>query len=825
MRSLYLLTMVILVIVQFGLNCGDDNGSDGGPIDVGDIKGDGPVAPPQIISITPDRGPLQGGTPVTIRGLNFEKGAVVLFGEALARDISVNDEGTVINCKTPPAEEPGAVTVVVRLPSGGVAQLVGGFTYIKDESIIEIGWCNLQWPYQLTVKKGEISQPIYGRVYAAGVTVGVGRGNGIIANVGYGPINEDPIQSNSWIWFNADYNTDVDGAVPQDLANDEYKGSLLIQQSGIFKYAFRFSGDGGSSWVYCDIDGSSNGFSLEQAGTVTVEEAQQNLVDWCILQWPPLINVESGEETELIFGRVYERGITEGVGQGPGIIAQVGYGPDGTVPQQGSWVWFDAWYNIDVDGVMPNDLANDEYMGRIVVVTPGIYDFAYRFSIDGGNSWSYCDLDGSQNGYDPQNVGTLIVRTQEAPEIDWCNLQWPPELSVTVNQPTEYIYGRVYERGITEGVGQGRGIDVELGWGDPQIDPSQASDQWNWVGALYNTDTDGNSNDEYYATITPDIEGEFAYVFRVKLSSSQNWTYCDLDGSQNGFQPQNMGKMHVMPAEVNVVDWCNLQWPPELYVEAGVISDWIYGRVYEHGITEGEGQGLGIIAQLGYGPMNTDPQISQDWIWIDAQYNVDVDGLSPGDKANDEYMANIIEDAPGLYNYAFRFSLDRIHWTYCDSNGSQDGYQIGYAGILHVTGERIDWCQLENAQDFVTTIGSPVGPIRAIVYKGGVTQGQGQGQGIIGEVCFIQEGWDPFSNPSRVVCNHGNYVGDVDGLSPGDLANDRWEGVSRRMPDIGSYRYFFRFSMDSMASWVYCDSDGSDNGFDINLTGRIIVNQ
>ena len=92
------------------------------------------------------------------------------------------------------------------------------------------------------------------------------------------------------------------------------------------------------------------------------------------------------------------------VGQGPGILAEVGYGADGSDPSAGGWTWVGATYNTDI---MMN---NDEYQGALIVPSPGIYDYAFRYSGDGGITWLYCDLGaGSSDGYNPADAGQLTV--------------------------------------------------------------------------------------------------------------------------------------------------------------------------------------------------------------------------------------------------------------------------------------------------------------------------------------------------------------------------------------------------------------------------------
>lgn len=82
--------------------------------------------PPAPTSINPNKGPVAGGTDVTIAGTNFAQGATVLIG---GRDAVVSSvSATEIKAKTPPAN-PGAADVVVKNADGQQAVLGGAFVY------------------------------------------------------------------------------------------------------------------------------------------------------------------------------------------------------------------------------------------------------------------------------------------------------------------------------------------------------------------------------------------------------------------------------------------------------------------------------------------------------------------------------------------------------------------------------------------------------------------------------------------------------------------------------------------------------------------------
>lgn len=130
--------------------------------------------------------------------------------------------------------------------------------------------------------------------------------------------------------------------------------------------------------------------------------------DYCVLQYPPNTTTAAGVATEMIYGQIYEAGLTDATsGQAPGIIAELGYGPTGTDPRtSNAWIWSSAGFNVEAGN-------NDEYAATITIDTPGSYAYTYRFSLDGGLTFSYADIDGagSNGGLDfaPAEVGALTV--------------------------------------------------------------------------------------------------------------------------------------------------------------------------------------------------------------------------------------------------------------------------------------------------------------------------------------------------------------------------------------------------------------------------------
>ena len=125
----------------------------------------------------------------------------------------------------------------------------------------------------------------------------------------------------------------------------------------------------------------------------------QDTPDWYNLQWPPTSTINQGQNTENIYARVYENGVTQLAAASPSISAWIGYGPINTNPN--TWTnWTPATFNVQVG----ND---DEYMASIGSgATAGTYHYASRFQLNGG-AYVYGGLSGPWAA--PSDSGLLTV--------------------------------------------------------------------------------------------------------------------------------------------------------------------------------------------------------------------------------------------------------------------------------------------------------------------------------------------------------------------------------------------------------------------------------
>jgi hypothetical protein len=141
------------------------------------------------------------------------------------------------------------------------------------------------------------------------------------------------------------------------------------------------------------------------------------------------------------------------------------------------------------------------------------------------------------------------------------------------------------------------------------------------------------------------------------------------------------------------IDWANLQWPFTITHTIGTTpTENIYGQVYIEGVTELPGATTGLLAQVGYGPDNSDPRGNPGWRWSDARYTANSGN-------NDEFFGSLIPETVGEFDYVYRYSTDgAVSWVYAYEGGLVgDPYTPASAGDLTV-----------NASSDVTPPSAPV---------------------------------------------------------------------------------------------------------------------
>lgn len=147
--------------------------SDIGPGDTGDTGEDveadtGPVEL-RIDSVTPPRGPVDGGTPFVIEGTGFTQETVVYFGSRRA-DVTLVD-GTLVG-EAPAGAGIGSVNVKLLDPTMGEALLAGGYTYTATVEVTAVN------PTRVPTEGG-VEVTVEGRGFSDETRVSFGGATGI----------------------------------------------------------------------------------------------------------------------------------------------------------------------------------------------------------------------------------------------------------------------------------------------------------------------------------------------------------------------------------------------------------------------------------------------------------------------------------------------------------------------------------------------------------------------------------------------------------------------------------------------------------------------
>lgn len=541
MFRLYIAAFAVLLA-----GCPADGPAD--PIDMsaGDMNGsDADEQGLSLDAITPDEGPVEGGTRVTLTGRGFAEGMTVRFGSTAAVDADVESDGEA-TATTPESMTAGAVSVVVENPDGETDSLSGGFTFTGDVGRM-VDFCQLQAQSPTASVSTVASGALYAYAFVEGVTNGAGPGAGIEAELGWGT-GGDP---STFDFVAMAYNVDLDGLTAGDLANDEYGGSLTIPDAGSYQYAARFRVDGGG-WTYCDLDGSENGTSEDQLGIIDVVELGEP-VDGCNLQFPHIVDNAVTGATRTFFGRVTEAGITGGATQHPTVLGELFVGPVGADPSAD----FSPFNSVPAR-VSPNAIDTspdeDEYVAAFAPQSDGEYVFGFRFSADGGNNWTYCGLQDDEspsNMFAATQLGSLTA-AGTPDTIDYCHV-WQDTLSDDADGATlPTVTVEVFEDPLTvaNGGANSAQLEVEAAAIALEDNPALASAAWNPLP--YKDLRPGEPNNyEYegapYTMATHPPAGTYNVVARVRAVGTSTWTYCDIDEAAASFRLTAASRLTITP--------------------------------------------------------------------------------------------------------------------------------------------------------------------------------------------------------------------------------------------------------------------------------------
>ncbi len=152
-------------------------------------------------------------------------------------------------------------------------------------------------------------------------------------------------------------------------------------------------------------------------------------------------------------------------------------------------------------------------------------------------------------------------------------------------------------------------------------------------------------------------------------------TALDSAGNESAFSGETSGMPHLS------IGWANLQWPPTVSHTISVVNRTanIYGQVWINGYTDQPGPTPGLRAQVGFGPLGSNPTGSAAWTWVEA-------GFNSNSGNNDEFVASFLPETTGSFDYVYRYSTTNGRdWLYADLNGPiASGAQPSNPGKLTV---------------------------------------------------------------------------------------------------------------------------------------------
>ncbi|MFN8587613.1 MAG: hypothetical protein U0704_07390 [Candidatus Eisenbacteria bacterium] len=374
----------------------------------------------------------------------------------------------------------------------------------------------------------------------------------------------------------------------------------------------------------------------------------------------------------------------------------------------------------------------------------------------------------------------------------------PATLATPQGAPTNTCTGRVLVPGVTSGMGATPGLVGQFGFGPAADAPSAAS--WTWTSGTFSTDISGA--EDWVASVTPATSGTFAYGWRFAFGGGE-WVYGDLDGSANGWSAATAG---VLTVTAPTVDFAVMTGPASMSVGTFHESSVVSASVWMTGVTEGWGGNSDLVAQLGVGPEGEDPGTSPLWTWTNASW-------TGKDGGNDVYGATIVPTEPGTSRYAYRFRYQNSVWKYADLDGTGNGFDWASMGTLTVFAQEPDAnAQLLAPQQLVVTVGE--GSRMAL--------GHYTVMHVADPVPLMNAhfGWGPAGTRPDT---SSAWTWEAVFFDPYQQRHGDWGGIVLPAPAVaGEYAYTFRFRYDS-GTWSYADLDGSANGCDPALLGRLSV--
>ncbi len=469
----------------------------------------------------------------------------------------------------------------------------------------------------------------------------------------------------------------------------EFHGVLITADDGV-TWDTLYTGIGGSAWEQVSLDISAYaGNFVKIAFLYTGDWADEWYIDDVVVDEAPSNPILSLNYTAINFG-MQEVGSTYSSGE-VFIVSNTG---GGTLTFSGVSGFEGTPFSTDFDAsVELGPGAADTFAVNFTPTEAGDFAASLIFESNGGND----TINTTGSAYDPSGMYVESFET-DFPPTDWsANI-----LNGSYNWE-QYTWGSSIDG---DNVAKYNSYSASSGSASelitPALDLTQNNNDWigfyyahptssysDWLDVYVTTDTNWIKVDSilvqdyywhfYQYNVADYITDTNSTSFRVKFVANSKY------GTSQYLDQVILPPVYV---STSTVDWCNLQWPPTLDVTQGD-SVTVYSQVYVNGVTPGAGQGAGVECWIGISDTNSNPATWDESTWSSANYNE----FGPTDN-NDEYMASgIVDNAPGVYYYTFRYRYDGGSYSYGGYSSAGGGFWDGVtnvSGILTVSPFVID---------------------------------------------------------------------------------------------------------------------------------------
>ncbi len=518
----------------------------------------------------------------------------------------------------------------------------------------------------------------------------------------------------------------------------------------------------------------------------------------CRLQEPLDVTQEAGTDLTVL-GRVAAFSLTDltsGNDPNPLLKGQAGFGPVNTNPATAAgWTWFDALPADGWDAMAAGELDMDQYTATYLTPGTGNYHHAYRFSVDGGTTWTYCDrnagagADGSENGYQITNAGTLKTTPGANPcEPNPCTTPNADVCSLDGLSVLTYVNPGLCS--VVEGAATCQYTETTI---DCTLDGKAC------IGGLCVAEGEGN---------IPTAKGQ---VLITEFMAQ----------SQSGTDEGEWIEIYNNTATVLDLAGCKLT---DLEATATFPVPYLFAPgeylVLARSADPAKNHGLTVDFVYSGIALSNDPG---DQIY-----------LSCGETSIDqvEYTKPWIAlgIATQLNPAAFDAVSNDLQSNWCLATGAYGtAGKLGTPGAANVdcvppVPPAVDWCRFQApATADVIPNGTLVVSGRVLeAGKTDVTNGVDSIQGFVAQAGLGTFATNPATDSSWAWVAGTGTVG-WDAAAAGEPGLDEYQATLTAPATVAAYQLAWRFSLDSGATWAYCDLDKGD-GFDGSEDGYSAAN-